>query len=135
MTSLQTDAFRRLGEKNIRNVAFVSKVGAIFKDSELCCQQTALFLHLSIWKKKNFKRFLSILLSASSQVIFSVTRFRDWCIRVGQKIPKLMPTKSSEMVSSYDYLSQKNCISQHLVVTAFYSKALLSYVVINSSCM
>ena len=55
--------------------------------------------------------------------------------RVGQRIPKLMPTKSSEMVSSYDYLSQFNCIGQHLRVTAFYSKALLSYVVINSSCM
>ena len=62
---------------------------------------------------------------------FSRVRFS----RVGQKVPKLMQTKAGEMVSSYDYLSQLDCIRHPIGVTAFYSEALLVYVVKNSSCM
>ena len=58
-----------------------------------------------------------------------------YSIRVGQKVPKLMQTKAGEMVSSYDYLSQLDCIRHPIGVTAFYSEALLVYVVKNSSCM
>ena len=56
-------------------------------------------------------------------------------IRVGLIIPKLEQTKAGEMVSSYDYISHFNCFRQHIGVTAFYSEALLVYVVKNSSCM
>ena len=64
-----------------------------------------------------------------------VVGFNDPQGRVGLIIPKLEQTKAGEMVSSYDYISHFNCFRQHIGVTAFYSEALLVYVVKNSSCM
>ena len=68
---------------------------------------------------------------------FAIGCFIPYCCsnRVGLIIPKLEQTKAGEMVSSYDYISHFNCFRQHIGVTAFYSEALLVYVVKNSSCM
>ena len=81
-----------------------------------------------------FADSLAIVISKSK--LWNIYRYTYVCtIRVGLIIPKLEQTKAGEMVSSYDYISHFNCFRQHIGVTAFYSEALLVYVVKNSSCM